>query len=152
MSEQRAPVIHISVEHPRGTWPRRVVLRRSREFMERLGQGGHELSILLTTDAGIRDLNRRFRDIDRATDVLSFPAGPPMPGEAPSLGDLAISVDTARRVAKKDGRSVAEELSRYLAHGILHLLGYDHERSEAEAREMARREEELLGASGMLGG
>lgn len=142
--------IWIARHHPAADYPARVVRRRGEEFLRHLGLEESELSILLTDDEEIRELNRQFRGVDEATDVLSFPAGPPMPGQPPELGDLAISIDTARRVAAEEGRTLAAELSRYLAHGLLHLLGYDHERSEEEAREMARKEDELLGAAGML--
>nr|PZM93818.1 MAG: rRNA maturation RNase YbeY [Pseudomonadota bacterium] len=143
--------VFINVEHPRGAYAARVLRTRAREFLSKLGLDA-ELSILLTTDEAIRRLNRDFRGIDRATDVLSFPAGDPLPGQAPFLGDLAISLDTARRRAREDGRPLSRELARYLAHGLLHLLGYDHEVSEQEARRMAEMEASLLGEEGMLGG
>jgi len=146
--------VALNVAHPQGAYPARVIRARARDFLAALGLEEVELSILLTTDREIRSLNRRFRGKDRATDVLSFPAGPPgplPPGVPRPLGDLAISVDTARRVAAKEGRTLAFELSRYLAHGLLHLLGFDHEGSEREARRMARKEAELLGIPGMLG-
>jgi len=80
--------------------------------------------------------------------VLSFPAHLP-DVRGPDLGDLAISLDTARRRATRAGRSVGAEVDRYLVHGLLHLVGHDHQRP-AEAREMARVESELLGLSGMV--
>lgn len=144
--------IWINLEHPRGSYASRVVRRTARDALAKLDLRASELSVLLTTDEGIRDLNREFRGKDRPTDVLSFPAGDPLPGEPPSLGDLAISLDTARRVAEQEGRTLAAELSRYVVHGLLHLLGYDHEASEEEARRMAEKEEALLGTGGMLRG
>ncbi len=143
--------VFINVEHPEGSYAARVLRKRAREFLERLGVRA-DVSILVTTDTDIRRLNREFRGIDRSTDVLSFPAGEPLPGEDPYLGDLAISLDTARRRAREDGRPLAAELARYLAHGLLHLLGYDHEVSTEEARRMAEMEAALLGEEGMLGG
>lgn len=143
--------ISINVEHPQGGYGARVLRARAREFLRKLELDA-EISILLTTDEAIRRLNREFRGIDRATDVLSFPGGEPMPGEPPHLGDLAISLDTARRRAREDGRPLVQELARYLAHGLLHLLGYDHEISPDEARRMASMEAALLGGEGMLGG
>lgn len=144
--------VHVSLEHPEGGYAARVVRARAHEFMDKLGMQGAEVSILLTTDAEIRRLNRRFRGKNSATDVLSFPAGdsPSIPGMPLFIGDLAISLDTARRRAAEDGRTLAFELSRYLAHGLLHLLGYDHEKSQRAAVVMARREAELLGVPGML--
>jgi len=145
--------VHVNLEHPEGGYAARVVRAKAAEFMDKLGMQGAEVSILITTDLRIRKLNRQFRGKNKATDVLSFPAGddtPSIPGQPLYVGDVAISLDTARRRAAEDGRSLAFELSRYLAHGILHLLGYDHERSEREARAMAKREAELLGVPGML--
>jgi probable rRNA maturation factor len=94
------------------------------------------VSVLLTGDAEIRRLNREFRGKDKATDVLSFPAGKG-PGRARMAGDLAISVDTAARQAARRGHALDAELRVLLLHGVLHLAGYDH---ETDAGEMARRE------------
>lgn len=91
-----------------------------------------EVSVMLTSDEGIRLLNRRFRKKNKATDVLSFPAE--MPGIA---GDLAISVETALRQAVEMGHSLSAEIKILLLHGLLHLAGYDH---EADQGRMARRE------------
>src|SRR5690606_27531637 len=112
-----------------------------------------ELSLALVDDAQSQALNREWRQKDAPTDVLGFPADPPLPGvPAPRLlGDGVISLDTARRQARAHGRSLAVELCHYLAHGILHLLGHDHEASPAAARKMARLEERLLGQQGMVG-
>ncbi|HWG21082.1 MAG TPA: rRNA maturation RNase YbeY [Terracidiphilus sp.] len=88
------------------------------------------VSVLLTTDAAIRTLNRDFRGKNKATDVLSFPAGKVSRGEV--AGDLAISVDTARRQARDQGHPVATEIKVLMLHGLLHLAGYDHERDSGE--------------------
>lgn len=91
---------------------------------------GSALTILLTEDEYIRELNRQFRGEDRITDVLSFPAGEPMPGSEELLeylGDIAISVDTARRQAENKGHSLEAELQLLAIHGVLHLLDYDHQ-------------------------
>lgn len=143
-------MIHLALEHPEGGYAARVVRLKAREFLDRLGLPEAELTVVITTDARIRRLKRRWFGVDEATDVLSFPAGEPMPNEERALGDVVISLDTARRRAAQDGRSLAFELSRYLAHGILHLMGLDHERSPREARKMARLEARLLGLPGML--
>lgn len=119
--------------------------------MKRLGLQGSELSISLVGDAAIRRLNRTWRGKDRATDVLSFPLGempPAMPGLT-QLGDVVISLDTARRRARKNGRAVSREVNLYLAHGLLHLLGYDHH-TRSQAARMARLEQTLLGQPGMV--
>lgn len=85
------------------------------------------VSVLLCGDARMRRLNRDFRRIDRPTDVLSFPSGEPG-----FLGDVAIDVPYAARQARKRGHTVGREVQLLLAHGVLHLLGYDHETDEGE--------------------
>lgn len=106
------------------------------------------MSILLLDDAGIRKLNRAYRKKDRPTDVISFPQHDDVnrPGGIRLLGDVAISLETARRRALQEGRRFQEECAALLIHGVLHLLGYDHEASPRAAREMAAREKELLRA------
>jgi probable rRNA maturation factor len=94
--------------------------------------------VLLTTDESIRRLNRQFRGRNKATDVLSFPAG--LSPAIKIAGDLAISVPTARRQALECGHSLATEIKILMLHGLLHLAGYDHETDEGE---MARREQKL---------
>jgi probable rRNA maturation factor len=97
-----------------------------------------EVSVLLTTDAAIRRLNRQFRGKNKATDVLSFPAeGIGAEGYA---GDLAVSVPTALRQAIEQGHSLSTEIKVLILHGLLHLAGYDH---EADQGKMARRERQL---------
>lgn len=90
----------------------------------------------------MRSLNRRYRGIDRTTDVLSFPLlGPDDPRKATDLlGDIVISVPRAAVQANQAGHSLREELDRLAIHGLLHLLGYDHELGIAAARRMATRE------------
>jgi probable rRNA maturation factor len=141
-------IVELRSEHPSGGAVARRVRSRVRFFLSALGRPGAGLSILLTTDGRIRTLNLRWRSVDHATDVLSFPADDP-PGSGPHLGDLAISLDVAGRRARMAGRTTGEEVDRYLVHGLLHLLGHDHQRP-GEAREMARIEEELLGRAGMI--
>ena len=107
------------------------------------------LSIVVTDDHAIRDLNRRFRDRDEPTDVLSFGLDDgeafPTPPDAPrQLGEVVISLPTARRQAGEAGHDVPDELRHLLVHGVLHLLGYDHEDAD-DARVMRDREEALLG-------
>ena len=107
----------------------------------------HEISILFIGDQRIRDLNHQFRNIDRSTDVLSFPqilAGErEIPG-ALVLGDVAISLETARCQSEAHGLSFEEELTLLLIHGILHLLGYDHEISGQEEDRMRNKTRELF--------
>jgi probable rRNA maturation factor len=90
-----------------------------------------EVTVLLTGDAQIRRLNRRFRGKDRATDVLSFDIGDGRVAGEP-FGDIVVSVETARRQAREYGAPIHEELRRLVVHGALHLCGLDHqERREA---------------------
>ena len=105
-----------------------------------------ELSILLTDDAHIRELNRDYRDKDSPTDVLSFgqDEGETFPGMVPVLGDLVISLETTERQAQERGHPVAAEV-RVLLHGLLHLLGHDHI-ADDERAEMAAAEDALLAA------
>jgi probable rRNA maturation factor len=97
-----------------------------------------EVSVLLTTDAAIRKLNRQFRGKNKATDVLSFPADGI--GAEEIAGDLAISVPTALRQSIEQGHSLSTEIKVLILHGLLHLAGYDHEADEGK---MARRERQL---------
>jgi probable rRNA maturation factor len=128
----------------------RSVARSARRFLARLGLSGRELSISLVGDSAIRRLNRRWRGKNAVTDVLSFPAGePPRPGAPKLLGDVVISFDTAARCARKSGEVVERELERYLAHGLLHLLGYDHH-TRRMAVAMAAKERQLLGDRGLI--
>lgn len=97
-----------------------------------------QVTVLLTTDHNLRRLNRQFRGIDKATDVLSFPPGGL--GAEEMAGELAISVPTARRQAAAQGHTLTCELKILILHGLLHLAGYDH---EADTGRMARRERQL---------
>ncbi|HEV8550591.1 MAG TPA: rRNA maturation RNase YbeY [Polyangiaceae bacterium] len=104
-----------------------------------------ELSVLLVSDRAIQALNHRHRGKDRPTDVLSFPLGDaPGPGMPHLLGDVVISLPTAARQAKGRKRPLFEEARFLLAHGLLHLLGYDHatkpqkRRMDAAARRLVR--------------
>jgi probable rRNA maturation factor len=105
-----------------------------------------QVSVLLTTDGGIRRLNRQFRGIDRPTDVLSFPAGAGIHAREKLAGDLAISVPTARRQAIEQGHRLAVEIKVLILHGLLHLAGYDH---ESDTGQMARCERALRARLGL---
>jgi probable rRNA maturation factor len=100
-------------------------------------RGGAEISLLLTDDAGVRELNRAWRGQDKPTNVLSFPAPeqPGVPG-ARHLGDIALAFETLQREAWEEGKPVAHHAGHLIVHGTLHLLGYDHETAgEAEIME-----------------
>jgi probable rRNA maturation factor len=113
-----------------------------------LGLDEVELSVLLTDDGEIHELNRVFRRRDRPTDVLAFSMreGAKLPakvnGARELLGDVVVSVETARRQAARRRRSPATEVRELLAHGLLHLAGYDH-KTLAEARTMRRQTRRL---------
>jgi probable rRNA maturation factor len=103
-----------------------------------------QVTVLLTTDAAIRKLNRRFRGKNKATDVLSFPAEGI--GAEEIAGDLAISVTTALGQAAEQGHSLSTEIKVLILHGLLHLAGQDH---EADSGQMARRERLLRAKLGL---
>lgn len=104
-----------------------------------------EVSVLLTDDAEVKTLNADFRAKDRPTNVLSFPA-PDF--AAPHLGDVALALETCAREAKDQGKTLGDHLSHLVAHGVLHLLGWDHE-IEAEAEAMEALEREVLAGLGI---
>ena len=120
----------------------RAELRRwVRMVLQHLDQTQAELSLALVTDPEIHDLNRRYRGKDRPTDVLSFPLADAL--QPSLLGEVVISVETAARQAQRRGHSLPEELQTLLIHGVLHLVGYDHEVSRSEAIRMHRKEREV---------
>lgn len=110
---------------------------------------GTELAIVITDDDEVRRLNAEFLGVDEPTDVLSFPdEGDDFvePNDTPPLlGDIAISIDTARRQAQALGHPLMAELNHLLVHGILHLCGYDHVDNPEEEARMRAREEHYLG-------
>jgi probable rRNA maturation factor len=100
------------------------------------------VSIAIVTDAHIQRLNRRFRGVNKPTDVLSFPSTEqrvPSAGRAPHLGDIVIARDTARRQAREAGHSELIEWRVLALHGLLHLMGYDHERDAGRMRRVECR-------------
>jgi probable rRNA maturation factor len=132
----------------------RVLKRDALALMKAAGLPDCELSLTLASDESIRTLNRDYRKKDRATDVLSFsqieelggaPANPRTIANTAGmpLGDVVISIDTALAQSRKYGVAPAERLRTLLIHGFVHLLGYDHERSPADARKMFARERAL---------
>lgn len=102
-----------------------------------------ELSVALVGDEDIRRLNGRYRSLDEPTDVLSFPVEKPLPSGRRIIGDVIISVEKAARQARQRRRSLDDELEVLLIHGILHNLGYDHERSPEDELEMRALERRL---------
>jgi len=135
--------IRLSVEVRRGAHAARVLRAAAKEQLEALRMS-RELSLTVVSDGRMRALNRAWRGKDRPTDVLSFPQ------HGASIGDVVISLDTARRQAREGGWTLAAELRRLLAHGLLHCLGHDHH-TGPQARRMAAAERRLLGGQGMVG-
>ena len=122
-----------------------------------------EVDVLLTDDAGIRDINRDMRGVDKATDVLSFPAFSYVPGEPPTddsdadpmtgltpLGDMAISLQRVKAQAAEYGHSEKRELCYLAVHSVLHLLGYDHLDEGAQKKQMRAREEAIMETLGLV--
>jgi probable rRNA maturation factor len=117
-----------------------------------------EVDVLLTSDGGIRAINREMRQVDRATDVLSFPEFTLMPGTPPTaedadpgtglvpLGDMVLSMERVAAQAKEYGHSNRRELSYLVVHSALHLLGYDHLDEGPQKARMRQREEAILAA------
>ena len=110
---------------------------------EVIGRGGSSATIAFVSDKTIRQLNRQFRGFDKATDVLSFPSDDNT-GES-NLGDIAISVETARVQARENGLKFDEEVSQLILHGLLHLCGYDHETDDGEMNRLELRLRKKLG-------
>lgn len=115
-------------------------------ILKLLKQDHAELSIALIGNAEIRRLNAQYRRKDYATDVLSFPVDKALPAQQLLLGDVVISVDKAKEQARAQGRTLDHEMITLLIHGIVHLLGYDHDRSANDARIMKRLEKKIYRA------
>lgn len=113
-----------------------------------MGSPEGELSVLLTDDADIADLNKQYLDREGATNVIAFPMAEGEFAEiSPDLlGDVVISMDTAAREAEMGETTIENRFKELLIHGILHLFGYDHETNEADAQQMENKSEELLEA------
>ena len=120
-----------------------------------------EVDVLLTNDSGIHEINRETRQVDRPTDVLSFPEFDLTPGELPApedadpgtglvpLGDMVISMERVAAQAREYGHSNRRELSYLVVHSVLHLLGYDHLDEGPQKAQMRAREEAILGELGI---
>jgi probable rRNA maturation factor len=134
-------VIDPEIRIARGALPRRALLSFAREVKSAIALEG-EVSILLTSDDHVRELNRMYRRKDKATDVLSFPAAEQESDAFPVAlgGDLAVSLETAGRQADAYGHPLFDEVRILVLHGMLHLKGFDH---ETDSGQMARRERAL---------
>lgn len=127
----------------------RALVATAKKLLAAAGEPSSSLSLTLVNDAAIRGLNREHRGKDKATDVLSFSLVENGSASAERLlGDVVISIETARRQASDYDASLQEELYRLLIHGILHVLGHDHERAD-ERRVMVAAERRLAKAIGL---
>ena len=118
-------------------------------ILKAAGASRSDLSLLLVGDGAMRRLNRRYRRMDRTTDVLAFPmrvTRHASPVTSNLLGDVVISLPQAERQAAQASHALDREIAMLVIHGTLHLLGYDHERNAREARRMQRKERAILRA------
>ena len=99
-----------------------------RNILTQIGREGSSATIAFVSDRKSRELNRTFRGIDKPTDVLSFPSG----DSGPDLGDIAVSIETAKIQSRQNGLSLEREIAQLILHGLLHLCGYDHETDNGE--------------------
>ena len=122
------------------------IRKRVKSILSALECDSAEVSILFVDDDRMRELNRTWRGKDRTTDVLAFSQreGVSPPGSEALLGDVVISVETASRQAKERGTSLDDELDLLMVHGVLHLLGFDHERGGTRGRAMRKKQKEIL--------
>lgn len=159
-----APVLDIDILHEAGIWSpagEEAVRRAARRAFEVAGGGdAAELCVVLADDAFVQTLNKTYRGKDKPTNVLSFPTGAipvavgPEPlwggetGRARPLGDIVLAEETLTREASEQGKSFADHLSHLVVHGVLHLLGEDHEEDDA-AEAMEALEREILASLGI---
>ena len=117
--------------------------QKAQRILDYLGENPSELSVLLVNNHKIRRLNAKFRGKNEPTDVLSFPLAECLPTGTKLLGDVVISLEQAQRQAREKLQAFSREVEWLLIHGILHLLGYDHERSRRDARIMRLMERRI---------
>ena len=123
--------------------PARKIKKIALTILELVGEKNAELSLVLIGNLEMKKLNARYRKKDYTTDVLSFPVEGIVLKETRLLGDVVVSVEKAAEQARAHGHSSEQELVTLLIHGIVHLIGYDHERSAREARAMRRVEKRI---------
>ena len=133
----------ILVRKDKGRISTRWIKNIVKKLLDQKGLDKVEISVYLTNDYLIRELNKNYRGKDKATDVLSFIIDEYV-GDYRLLGEIVISIDTARRQAKEMGHSLEDEIKRLLVHGFVHLLGYDHELGEEEEKIFRNIEESLI--------
>ncbi|MGH6981543.1 MAG: rRNA maturation RNase YbeY [Stellaceae bacterium] len=145
--EPEQPVIDVAT--PCAAWRKRLpgaaklARETARAALADAGRAEGELSVILSDDAAIRVLNRRWRGKDAPTNVLSFATG-----EAALLGDVVLAFETVSREAKDQGKPLSHHVRHLIVHGVLHLLGHDHERAR-DATRMENRERRILKSFGV---
>ncbi len=155
---------YIDLRVEAGAWTQAHILRLADTALTAvydrfaISKADWQISLLATDDAGMRKLNRDFRDKDRATNVLSWPAFDLMPktaGKLPNpdgfddmVGDIALGYETCRSEAEALGRSFDDHITHLLVHGCLHLIGYDHQ-NDTDAADMERTETQILASLGV---
>jgi probable rRNA maturation factor len=135
--------VEIARRGPGKKYTNRQYKRIACAILELLGKDKAELSLALVGNAEMQRLNAKYRQMNYPTDVLSFAADKNLPVETHLLGDVIISVEKAAQQAKERRRTLDEEMITLLIHGIVHLMGYDHERSSKDARVMGRLEKKI---------
>jgi len=156
---QRPDEIGVMLEAPqwRAALPEAAALveRAAAAALRRAASGGGACAVLLADDATVQALNRRFRNQDKPTNVLAFPmrdaadAAPTLPGDPPQHhGDVALAYETVAREAGEQGKPLAHHLAHLVVHGVLHLLGHDHQ-SAGETAAMEALEIEILRGLGI---
>ena len=135
-------VVHVTTRGgPHAGLSTATVKRRTEKMTRALGLTDVEISVAIVGDDEIHELNKSWRHKDKPTDVLSFPMQELAPGDRPAaglLGDIIVSAPTAQRQADANDRPLLDEATMLLAHGLLHLLGYDHQNDRDEAAMNAR--------------
>ncbi len=154
----RSASLHIDIATEAGNWPdpasvEQMISRATSAAIAVAGLNyppGAELSVLLTDDAGMRELNREWRSIDKPTNVLSFPGGDVEPGESAGqmLGDIILACETVQCEAIEQSKSFEDHFVHLVVHGFLHLFGYDHV-NDTDATIMENREREALAELGI---
>ena len=161
MSRKLSMKIYFQNEQDKATVTYKLKMLIRRAIEETLDyeqyQNPIEVSVTFVDNAGIREMNKKFRGIDRATDVLSFPLfdfegeseEPPVDELKGMLGDIVLSLEQAQKQAVEYGHSFEREAAFLTAHSMLHLLGYDHERGDEDEADMRQRQRDIMERMGL---
>ncbi len=148
------PEVQVDISIEAGDWPDGLSARAEQVAQYALSRSGGdfsgplEVSLLLTNDAQQQVLNRQWREMDKPTNVLSFPQFEPFDNMSGLIGDISMAYETVAREAAELGKPLEEHFTHLLVHGVLHIVGYDHE-DEADALEMEELETLILGELGI---